>query len=234
MREYKPDWVSRGQYEAAVGQEPDPPGRARGRADHPAEPAGPALADLPRRPTDPSSRRRWPQNQEIAARTAYTVDAALVPITAVAKLRDRETSRRWQAHYDLIRGRLLAMKIRCYEYNWACATMKKDALKFKNPKSNAWRLVPDERDPLQRQGGRRGQGGQGPAPAGRRRAPGHPLGPAGRARAEGRRSASSGSRPTSGPIVRPSETPRPRPRRRRRCPSPTRQARRASRSSEPS
>ena len=45
----------------------------------------------------------------------------------MAKQRDRETSRRWQAHYDLILGRLLAMKIRCYEYNWACAKMMKDA-----------------------------------------------------------------------------------------------------------
>ena len=83
-------------------------------------------------------------NQAIAERTAYTVDEALGPINAVAKLRDREKSRRWQAHFDLIRGRLLAMKVRCYEYNWACARMKKDAPKFSNPKSNAWRLVPDE------------------------------------------------------------------------------------------
>ena len=56
-------------------------------------------------------------NQGIAERTAYTVDEALVPINSVAKFRDREISRRWQAHYDLIRGRLLAMKVRCYEYN---------------------------------------------------------------------------------------------------------------------
>ncbi len=35
------------------------------------------------------------------------------------------------------------MKIRCYEYNWACAKMKKDAPKFTKPDSNAWRLVPD-------------------------------------------------------------------------------------------
>ena len=83
-------------------------------------------------------------NQGVAERTAYTVDEALGPINAVAKLRDRETSRRWQAHYDLIRGRLLAMKVRCYEYNWACARMKKDPPKFSNPKSNAWRLVPDK------------------------------------------------------------------------------------------
>ena len=35
------------------------------------------------------------------------------------------------------------MKVRCYEYNWACARMKKDPPKFSNPRSNAWRLVPD-------------------------------------------------------------------------------------------
>ena len=84
-------------------------------------------------------------NQAIAERTAYTVDEALGPINAAAvvKLREREPSRRWQAHYDLIRGRLLAMKVRCYEYNWACALMKKDPPKFTDPRSNAWRLAPD-------------------------------------------------------------------------------------------
>ncbi len=35
------------------------------------------------------------------------------------------------------------MKVRCYEYNWACALMKKDPPKFSSPRSNAWRLVPD-------------------------------------------------------------------------------------------
>jgi len=52
------------------------------------------------------------------------VDAALEVISPAAKFRDQETSRRWQAHDDLIRGRLLAMKVRCYEYNWVCALMK--------------------------------------------------------------------------------------------------------------
>jgi hypothetical protein len=36
------------------------------------------------------------------------------------------------------------MKVRCYEYNWACARMKKDPQKFTNSRSNAWRLVPDK------------------------------------------------------------------------------------------
>jgi hypothetical protein len=84
------------------------------------------------------------KQQEVVARIAYTVDMALEPIISAAKLRDRETSRRWRAHYDLIRGRLLAMKVRCYEFNWACAKMKKDAPKFTKEGSNAWRLVPDD------------------------------------------------------------------------------------------
>ena len=92
----------------------------------------------------PEFKEAMANNQAVAERTAYTVDEALGPINAVVKLRDREKSRRWQAHYDLIRGRLLAMKVRCYEYNWACALMKKDPPKFSNAKSNAWRLVPDQ------------------------------------------------------------------------------------------
>jgi hypothetical protein len=143
MQEYKPDWVSRHQYELTVAQ-------------HPLRQAVVQAAmitqqNLPRQPEltfpaadDPAFKQAMAKNQEIVARIAYTVDMALEPIAAAAKLRDRESSRRWRAQYDLIRGRLLAMKIRCYEYNWACAKMKKDAPKFAKEGSNAWRLVPDE------------------------------------------------------------------------------------------
>lgn len=143
MREYKPDWVSHQQYEAAVAR-------------HPVRQAVIQAAlitqqSLPHQPglmfpaaDDPAFKEAMARNQEVVARIAYTVDQALEPISMVTKQRDRETSRRWQAQYDLIRGRLLAMKIRCYEYNWACAKMKKDAPKFTKENSNAWRLVPDE------------------------------------------------------------------------------------------
>jgi hypothetical protein len=36
------------------------------------------------------------------------------------------------------------MKVRCYEYNWICARMKKDPPKFEKSGSNAWWLVADE------------------------------------------------------------------------------------------
>ncbi len=152
MREYKPDWVSREQYQATVLSHPVR--RAVVRAGQIAQENLPGQPSFTFPPVDaPNFKDEMTRNQEIVARVQYTVDEALgvahtgpdtePTIAAVAKFRDRETSRRWQAHYDLIRGRLMAMKIRCMEYNLACARMKKDPPKFTKPGSNAWRLVPD-------------------------------------------------------------------------------------------
>ncbi len=144
MREYRPDWTSRQKYESDIVKHPLRQAVLTA--------AGITAANkLPRQPDlvfppidGPEFKERMKDNQDLAVRTEYTVNEALVPISAVVKNRDRETSRRWQAHYDLIRGRLLAVQIRCKEYNWACAKMIKEAPKFTKPSSNAWRLVPDE------------------------------------------------------------------------------------------
>jgi hypothetical protein len=93
---------------------------------------------------EPEFKMAMGRYQEQVARAVYTVNAALEPIDAAAKLHDREPSRRWRAHYDLARGRLLALKVRCDEFNWACAKMKKDPPRFTRKDTNAWRLVPDE------------------------------------------------------------------------------------------
>ncbi len=142
MREYRPDWIPREKYEKQI--EHSPLRQAVLNAAQITQQRLPGMPSLYFPPADaPEFKDAMAANQAIAERTAYTVNEALAPITAVAKLRDREPSRRWQAHYDLIRGRLLAMKVRCYEYNWACALMKKDPRKFSNPRANAWRLAPD-------------------------------------------------------------------------------------------
>ncbi|GAC1448691.1 MAG: VWA domain-containing protein [Isosphaeraceae bacterium] len=143
MREYKPDWLPQARYESEVMSRPVR--RAVIEASKITQESNlPGMPSLVFPPADaPEFKEAMERNQAIAARSAYTVDAALEPINAVVKLRDRETSRRWQAHYDLIRGRLLAAKVRSYEYNWACAKMKKDAPKLTKPGMNAWRLVPD-------------------------------------------------------------------------------------------
>lgn len=146
MREYRPDWVSKAQYEAALQR--DPIRRALVQAGQITREYLPD--NLPARPDltfpaadSPEFKEAMNRNQKDLARIQYAVNAALEAIEAAAGFRDREPSRRWQAHYDLVRGRLLAMKIRCYEYQYACAQMKKNPLKFTDPASNAWRLAPD-------------------------------------------------------------------------------------------
>ena len=85
------------------------------------------------------------RNQVLAALTVAIIDDALRQIGKVSKdTRDREDSRRWQAHYDLIRGRLLAVKVRCFEYNWHCGQMKSIPRNFTDAKFNAWRLDPND------------------------------------------------------------------------------------------
>jgi von Willebrand factor type A domain len=143
MREYKPDWVRRDEYDKEVSR--SLLRQAVLTAAQITQQKLPGMPALSFPAADgPEFKEAMANNQAVAERTAYTVDEALGPINAVLKLRDREKSRRWQANYDLIRGRLLATKVRCYEYNWACALMKKDPPKFSKAKSNAWRLVPDQ------------------------------------------------------------------------------------------
>ena len=151
MREYKPDWLSKEQYYAAVNK--NPLRRGVMRASKITQQALPGKPDLSFPAADgPEFKDAMGRNQEVVARIQYTVDEALgrgfpadreATIDNTTKRRDHETSRRWQAHYDLIRGRLLAMKTRCLEYNTACAKMKKDAPKFTKPTSNAWKMRPD-------------------------------------------------------------------------------------------
>jgi len=143
MKEYKPDWDSRDRYEAGVAASP-----LRKAVVNAA-----ALTNelkIPHAPSmyfpsleAPQFKEVLQANQALAAQIAQVVEEALGPVAAAARYRDREISRRWQAQYDLIHGRLLAMKVRAYEYNSAGARLVKDPPKFQNSRSNAWRLVPD-------------------------------------------------------------------------------------------
>jgi tetratricopeptide (TPR) repeat protein/tRNA A-37 threonylcarbamoyl transferase component Bud32 len=92
----------------------------------------------------PEFKEAMAKGQGIAERLAYGVDEATTATVGGAKSRARATPRDWQARYDLVMGRFLATKIRCHEYNWACARMKKAPPKFANLRSNAWKLVPGE------------------------------------------------------------------------------------------
>lgn len=145
MVEYHPDWNSREVFQNTVARDPLRQAVLQAsRITHEALPPNVAARPPLTFPAaeSPEFKEVMTRGQVEVARIEYALDQAVPLINAAAKLRDHEKSRRWQAHFDLVRGRLLAMKLRCYEYNWACARMKKDPARFTNPKSNAWRLQP--------------------------------------------------------------------------------------------
>jgi hypothetical protein len=144
MREYAPDWVSRREYEQLVAGSlcKQAVSKAAEITHQQQLPGMPSLI-FPEADSE-QFKESMSVNQGIAEVTRITVEDALREIITVGEQRDRERSRRWQAQYDLIYGRLLAMKVRCLEYNSACARMKTYPQKFSSPKFNAWQLVADQ------------------------------------------------------------------------------------------
>jgi hypothetical protein len=82
--------------------------------------------------------------QRIVAKTEFFVKQSLRSLQEVEKFREKETSKRWQAHFDLMLGRLLAARVRADEYNWALAQMKVNPKTPKEKGMNAFRLVGDK------------------------------------------------------------------------------------------
>jgi hypothetical protein len=143
LREYRPELVTRADYERNLNQFPVRRSlvQASAATQRTIQDA-PGLVFPP--VEDENFNRYMLEQQSRAAQWSYLVDAAMSPIEKAAQARDREPSRRWRAHYDLMRGRLLALRVRCGEYNSACAKLRKDMPKFQNPASNAWRLEPTD------------------------------------------------------------------------------------------
>ena len=143
LREYRPELGTRTDYERGLNQWPLRRALVQASAATQRTIQGaPGLVFPP--VEDENFNRVMLQQQSQAAQWAYLVDAAMIPMEKAAPQRDREPSRRWRAHYDLMLGRLLALRVRCVEYNSACAKLRKELPKFQKPGSNAWRLEPSD------------------------------------------------------------------------------------------
>ena len=81
--------------------------------------------------------------QKKAAVLEPRIDALHTTLAAGLPDRDKVKERRWQAGYDLALGRVLALKVRTNAYNIILAQAK-TGMKFKDPKNDTWRLVPDD------------------------------------------------------------------------------------------
>ncbi|MGE0606030.1 MAG: vWA domain-containing protein [Pirellulales bacterium] len=96
-------------------------------------------------PTANDFQQQMREAQETVAYNSAILDEALAAFGSKG-LEDaykQEKSYRWRAWYDLTYGRLLAMRVRCNEYNWACAIMKGKGTDFVEKQSNRWEFVPD-------------------------------------------------------------------------------------------
>ena len=96
-------------------------------------------------PTSNDFQQQLLDGQKSVADDLITIQQALAvfgPKGMEAEL-EKETSPRWRAWYDLTYGRLLAMHVRCNEYNWACAVMKGKGAAFVDQESNRWEFKPD-------------------------------------------------------------------------------------------
>jgi hypothetical protein len=81
--------------------------------------------------------------QKKAAVLQPKIDALYGILAAGLGDRDKIDEKRWQAGYDLAIGRVLALKVRTDAYNIMLAQAK-TGMKFKDPKSDTWKLVPDD------------------------------------------------------------------------------------------
>jgi hypothetical protein len=136
LLEYAPESMSHAEYAQMIARHP-----LRAAVVQAARASQGAVGSPPMRFSMANLNAELTRAQQPAAQTAHFVERALAILRPVEKDRERETSRRWQAHLDLMMGRLLAARVRCDEYNWALAQMKKDPRPPGREPNNAWELV---------------------------------------------------------------------------------------------
>jgi hypothetical protein len=84
--------------------------------------------------------------QKSAAETSYMVDNILLAFPGNFEPEyQKETSPRWRANYNLTLGRLLALKLRAQEYNFACAQLKQLGSGDVASKTNHWIFKPSKK-----------------------------------------------------------------------------------------
>jgi len=70
-------------------------------------------------------KRQLSDIQKSVAQSTFAVESLLQAFPSdIEKYYDQEPSLRWRMTFNLAYGRLLAHKVRCYEYNFACAHLK--------------------------------------------------------------------------------------------------------------
>ncbi len=142
MRRYRPDYVSAQEYQRNLRAS-----LARSSLVQAAElpwiapPADPRLRFV--FGDEASFARELTEAQKDAAKLQPEVQQLYELLKRGEADRGKETVPRWQAGYDLAMGRVLAIKVRTEGYNGMLAQAKR-GMKFSDPQSNTWQLVPSD------------------------------------------------------------------------------------------
>lgn len=140
MRKYRPDYVSREEYMRRLMQN-----KCRKALVEAAKISEVGQLEAPQTRFVKRDEAAFANALTEAQKAAAKLEPQLNMLYQTLKLgevdREKETSLRWQAGYDLAMGRVLAAKVRTETYN-AMLALAKRGLKFSNPKNNVWRLVP--------------------------------------------------------------------------------------------
>ncbi len=85
--------------------------------------------------------------QQTVARSQLMIESIMQAFpSGIEKQLDEEQSPRWRMTFCLSYGRLLAQRVRCYEYNYACAWLKGNLTEQDiNTKSNRWAFKPSKK-----------------------------------------------------------------------------------------
>lgn len=140
MRRYRPDYVSVGEYEKRVKSN-----KARNALVEAAARSELGQMESPTlrfvKSDEAAFATALSEAQQEAARLEPKINTLYEILRAGESDREKETTPRWQAGYDLAIGRALAVKVRTESYNAMLAAAKR-GLKPKDPKNNTWILVP--------------------------------------------------------------------------------------------
>ncbi|MFH1265088.1 MAG: vWA domain-containing protein, partial [Planctomycetota bacterium] len=139
MLHVMPDYVSQADYQRATIKSPVRSGVLRV-----AQATQTKIPDLPTRYLASGIQFEIKKNVKLLEQVVHFLNQAIDELKSAEKFRDKEASKRWQAHYDLLMGRMLATRIRCYR---SVPLLQEMFAKPQVPKShtaNGWELAGTE------------------------------------------------------------------------------------------
>ena len=99
----------------------------------------------------PQIKSQFADTQKEPGLMIFNMETALADLKAAGELRSKETSKRWQAHYDYALARLMSRLVYIYEYNNILAQVRGDSLPpARGSIHNGWRVGSQEEGADQR------------------------------------------------------------------------------------